>query len=169
MIDQEWEKEKWEESWETGLGVEVDEETLKTSGMTKSKQEGEGSRQKRARGDGAGSSWGEVATEDDHNRADFLQGSNAQQAGSKQSRVKVFTGLEWMMREILKGLAHTAVELSTLTKGADQWEQWDMNIKTQSKPTEDPHQHPKRSKKEERQLNWISSSIKMNRRHKQRS
>ena len=27
-----------------------------------------------------------------------------------------------------------------------------MNINTQSKPTEDPHQHPKRSKKEERQL-----------------
>ena len=47
VIDQEWEKEKWEESWEPGLGVEVDEESLKTSGKTKSRQEGEGSRPKR--------------------------------------------------------------------------------------------------------------------------
>ena len=32
VIDPEWEKEKWEESWEPGQGIEVDEETLKASG-----------------------------------------------------------------------------------------------------------------------------------------
>ena len=59
------------------------------------------------------------------------------------------------MREILKEVAHVAVDVSTLTEGADQWEEWDLTINTlspQIKAIEDPHHLPRRSRREESQL-----------------
>ena len=59
------------------------------------------------------------------------------------------------MREILKEVAHAVIDMSTLTEGADLWEEWIDNNSSpslRSKGTEDPPQLPVRSRKEERQL-----------------
>ena len=57
---------------------------------------------------------------------------------------KVYTGLEWMMRERLKKVAHTAVEVFSLTEGADQWEEWNLTI---SKPSTSNRGPPSASNK----------------------
>ena len=41
-----------------------------------------------------------------------------------QSTIKVVTGLEWMMREVLKGVANLAVDVSEATGVAADWEEW---------------------------------------------
>ena len=41
-----------------------------------------------------------------------------------QSTIKVVTGLEWMMREILKGLANLAVDVSEAIREAADWKEW---------------------------------------------
>ena len=155
VVDSEWEKEVWEEAWEPRPGNEVDEDTLRATSKSKSRQEESSIEAKRARKEEGGSSWGEELTEEDSNRAEFLQGESSQPSGKIQIKVKVFTGLEWMMREILKEVAHAVIDMSTLTEGADLWEEWIDNNSSpslQSKGTEDPPQLPVRSRKEERQL-----------------
>ena len=134
-----------------GTGEEVNEDALRATGKTKSRQEESSTTAKRARKEEGGSSWGEELTEEDENRAEFLQGESSQPTGKVQSRMKVFTGLEWMVREIIKEVAHAVIDMSTLTEGADQWEEWAYSSSSpslQSKGTEDPHQLPVRSKKD---------------------
>ena len=155
VVDSEWEKEVWEEAWEPRPDNEVDENTLRATSKSKSRQEESSIEAKRARKEEGGSSWGKELTEEDSNRAEFLQGESSQPSGKIQIKVKVFTGLEWMMREILKEVAHAVIDMSTLTEGADLWEEWIDNNSSpslQSKGTEDPPQLPVRSRKEERQL-----------------
>ena len=41
-----------------------------------------------------------------------------------QSTIKVVTGLEWMMREVLKGVANLAVDVPEATGVAADWEEW---------------------------------------------
>jgi hypothetical protein len=101
VVDSEWEKEVWEEAWEPRPGEEVNEDALRATGKTKSRQEESSTTAKRARKEEGGSSWGEELTEEDENRAEFLQGEISQPTGKVQSRMKVFTGLEWMVREII--------------------------------------------------------------------
>ena len=42
-----------------------------------------------------------------------------------QARVKVYTGVEWMMRELLKECANSAVEIASITEGVAAWEEWE--------------------------------------------
>ena len=166
VVDSEWDQKVWEEAWEPRPGGDVEEEILKTSVKSKSRQEGSSKEPKRARRDD--SSWGEECTEDDNKRAEFLHASSHQQpkGGSSQSKLKVFSGLEWMMRELLKEVAHAVIEISDLIEGAGQWEEWEESSHSQQR-SEDPPQHITRSKREERQLWAILSELDKKQYHKE--
>ena len=119
VVDSEWDKEVWEEAWEPRPGEEVDEDMLRTSGKSKSRKGESNTEQKRARRDE--SIWGEELTGEDEKRRDFLHDACSQQkGGNTQTKLKVFSGLEWMMRELLKEVAHAVIEFSSLTEGAGQ-------------------------------------------------
>ena len=108
VVDSEWDKEVWEEAWEPRPGEEVDEDMLRTSGKSKSRKGESNTEQKRARRDE--SIWGEELTGEDEKRRDFLHDASSQQkGGNTQTKLKVFSGLEWMMRELLKELAHAVI------------------------------------------------------------
>jgi hypothetical protein len=55
----------------------------------------------------------------------FLAEKSSQVAGSVQATIKVYTGVEWMMRELIRECTNKAVELVDLTEGAEQWEEWE--------------------------------------------
>ena len=55
---------------------------------------------------------------EDSSRDEFLRGELTRPEGpTVQARVKVFTGVEWMMRELLKECVHSAVEIASITEG----------------------------------------------------
>ena len=60
-----------------------------------------------------------------------------------QAKLKVFSGLEWLSREVLKDVANKAVELSEMMKDAKEWEDWD---------GEEATLVPRRSEEEEKYL-----------------
>ena len=93
VIDSEWEKEVWDEAWEDRPESAVEEDTLKASGKSKSRQEGTNTGAKRARTDTTESSWGEVLTEEDKKIADFLQEEANKRAGNYQKQLKVYKDL----------------------------------------------------------------------------
>ena len=72
--------------------------------------------------------WGEEGEVADEEKSRFLyntQGENVRGA-MRQTTIEVMalTGLEWMSRMIIKGVADRAVELSELVKASESWEDW---------------------------------------------
>ena len=62
---------------------------------------------------------------EDSSRDEFLRGELTRPEGpTVQARVKVFTGVEWMMRELLKECVHSPVEIASITEGVAAWEEW---------------------------------------------
>ena len=110
VIDSEWESEVWEDAWEDKPGDEVREDNLKATGKSKSREDGSSHKAKRARAETVDSNWGVDSSDVDRSRADFLQEEPSRRAGINQSKLQVYTGLEWMMRELLMEVAHTAVK-----------------------------------------------------------
>ena len=156
VVDTEWDKEVWEAAWQARPEENEDhEDSLRVSGKAKSRQDEQVQSNKRLKREEEGIVWGEENTENDRARIKFLGEKRAEKAKSCQSTIKVHSGLEWMMREVLKECAHRAVELVDLTEGADLWEEWESNssqLPSQGPGTEDPHQQEGRSRKEERFL-----------------
>ena len=71
--------------------------------------------------------WGEEVGDGVAERDDFLY-SIREETGMRavgQARQKVFSGLDWLSREVLKEVANKAVELSEMLKEAKEWEDWD--------------------------------------------
>ena len=120
---------------------------------------------------------GEELTEEDKKRADFLPDGSSQKGGNTQTKLKVFSGLEWMMRELLKEVAHTVIEMSSLTEGAEQWEEWSESSQSPTpQRREDPPQLQTRSRREERQLwailnelEWLRNCTRKSRKNKEGS
>ena len=110
VIDSEWESEVWEDAWEDKPGGEVSEDSLKATGKSKNREEVSRNKAKRARAETVDSNWGVDSSDVDRSRADFLQEEPSRRAGINQSKLQVYTGLEWMMRELLMEVAHTAVK-----------------------------------------------------------
>ena len=154
VVDTEWDKEVWEAAWEKRPEEEVNEDSLRVTVKSRSRQDGSNKQAKRVKREEEGVVWGEEATESDRDRLNFLEEKSSQVAGSVQGKVKVYTGVEWMMRELVRECTHRAVELVNLTEGADQWEEWDSSSSPncQQDGTEDPPQQPIRTRKEERYL-----------------
>ena len=79
---------------------------------------------KRIKTDDGSYQWGEQASQEDAQREDFLRGSDVPTAKTNQTELKVFSGVEWMSREILKECSHMAVDQAELIRGAEAWEEW---------------------------------------------
>ena len=69
--------------------------------------------------------WGEDAMERDSAKMEFLMEQSRPVAKTEQISIKVYSGVEWVMRELLREYTHRAVELADLTERADEWEEWE--------------------------------------------
>ena len=69
---------------------------------------------------------GEAVTDKSVARSSFLMDTKtSQRRVVVQSRIKVYTGLEWALREIVKDVAHLAAEVSMSGEEARGWEEWE--------------------------------------------
>ena len=124
VVDTEWDNKVWEESWEPRTEPEMDEDSLRESQKAK-RGSGEGAAKKRIMRESHGVVWGEEMLPEDGSRNDFLrEGLTRPEGTTVQTRVKVYTGVEWMVRELIKECAHIAVEIASLTEGVATWEEW---------------------------------------------
>ena len=156
VVDTEWEDRVWRESWASREEpVADDKEWVEWEGeeclavATKMKRPREevkpAKRMKVAAEDGT--TWGEAVSEEVAARNNFLH-SSSQEMGVEdhrkaQTKIKVYSGLAWLCREIVKEVANTAATLAELAEGVAEWEEWQ---------EEEEHQVSKRSEKEERYL-----------------
>ena len=131
VVDTEWEEKVWKDSWmPRGEPVKEGEEWTEWEGeeclaaVPKPKRPREDSRvAKKARPD-PGVAWGEGILEESSERQAFLYSQGGPDQASSQSRIKVYTGQEWMCRELLKEAANSAVARSELLQGVAGWEEW---------------------------------------------
>ena len=111
VVDTEWEEKVWKDSWmPRGEPVKEGEEWTEWEGeeclaaVPKPKRPREYNRvAKRAKPD-PGVAWGEGVLEESSERQAFLYSQGGPDQASSQSRIKVYTGQEWMCRELLKEL-----------------------------------------------------------------
>ena len=106
VIDEEWEKKVWEEAWEQRKEADEVGDTLMETHKFKMK-EPEGVSRKKAKLDSEeGNVWGEYRSEAGLVKSSFLvDGEVRQSRVVGQSRITFHSGLEWCMRDILKGVA----------------------------------------------------------------
>ena len=100
----------------------MNEESLGITGKPRRRHEETSKQAKRVKREAEGVVWGEESTKSDRDKRSFLDEKSSQVAGSVQSRIKVYTGVEWMIRDLLKECSHRAVELVDLTEGVENWE-----------------------------------------------
>ena len=58
-------------------------------------------------------------------KANLLGQNVAPITNKAQATIQVYSGVEWVMREIVKECTHKAVELASLTEGAATWGEWE--------------------------------------------
>ena len=63
---------------------------------------------------------------------------------TEQGKLNVFTGVEWLCRDVIKEVANSAVDISDWSKVAEEWEEW--------KEDDERGQISKRSEREEKFL-----------------
>ena len=146
IVDREWDKEVWEAAWVESPEEELDMGCMKKSGKSKLRAEEKRPTKRAKREDEEGIVWGEQTSQEDKAREEFLKGAEVPVAKAGQTELKVFTGVEWMTREILKECSHRAVEWSELVGGLETWEDWN-----ELDGVEDPQKYT-RTEKEEKYL-----------------
>ena len=67
-----------------------------------------------------------------------------------QAKLKVFSGLEWLSREILKEVANNAVDIAEMLEEAKKWEEWE---------GKEDAQMPRRSEEEENYLWYMLKEV----------
>ena len=67
---------------------------------------------KRIKREEQGVVWGEDAMERDSAKMEFLMEQSMPVAKTEQTSIKVYSGVEWVMRELLRECTHRAVELA---------------------------------------------------------
>jgi hypothetical protein len=104
VVDTEWDNKVWEESWEPRTEPEMDEDSLRESQKAK-RGSMEGAAKKRIMRESHGVVWGEEMLPEDGSRNDFLrEGLTRPEGTTVQTRVKVYTGVEWMVRELIRSV-----------------------------------------------------------------
>ena len=113
-----------EAAWEPRAEQEVNTDSLREPGkaMRNCNERGPAKRVKREE---QGVVWGEDAMERDNAKMELLMEQSMPVAKTEQTSIKVYSGVEWVMRELLRECTHRAVELADLTEGADEWEEWE--------------------------------------------
>jgi hypothetical protein len=147
VVDTEWDKKVWEEAWATKPEEEENLEGILGAGKTKSSSDGKRAG-KRLKREDEGIVWGEQVSEDDRAREDFLKGGSNKVAGGAQSELKVYRGVEWLMRSIIIESSHRAVEYADLVGDVKGWEEWDSQ--DSSRPTTEDAQISNRTDREEK-------------------
>ena len=78
-----------------------------------------------------GVAWGEgVVQAEDAEKVKFLHNQESSKPAKNQSKMKIYSGLEWMCREILKEVANSAVAMGEIMQGVADWEEWSGEEKT---------------------------------------
>ena len=129
VIDDEWEQKVWKDAWTPRVTM-VDEECVGESLKTKRKEGGRGGKKKQKLEAENGVVWGEEASTEYLERSSFLYTTQAETASNLKNQGKIITysGIEWLCRQILRGVADTAIELSDYMAGVEQWGEWEEEI-----------------------------------------
>ena len=155
VVDTEWEDKVWKESWaqrEDPTGEGEEEEHLSILPKEKRGREGSGVAAKKAKRDNdAGYIWGESVSEQGAARKAFLESMEVAVPGpgATQSKLQPVTGMAWVVREMLREVANSAVMISGLMEGVAEWEEW---------REEQQDNFPRRSEREEKYL-WAMLRI----------
>ena len=147
FVDSEWDERVWIDAWKSRV-TEVDEDCAGEVVKTKRKNERRGGKKNRKLEDDNGVAWDEEVTPEYTERTNFLYSTESDDSSSqrKPGTIITFSGLEVLCRQVLKGVADRAVELSDFMAGVKLWEEWEEEVIDQPSST--------RSEKEERRL-WI--------------
>ena len=137
VVDRDWEDQVWKESWmPRGEPVREDQDWTAWEGeeclanATKPKRPRDDERPvKKARLE-PGVAWGEGVQAEDADKVNFLHNQESSKPAKNQSRMKIYSGLEWMCREILKEVANSAVAMGEVMQGVADWEEWAGEEKT---------------------------------------
>ena len=160
VLDTEWEDKVWEESWQysskwEGEQTESDQD-LQESSRLKRKKGSTGPRKRAKLEAEHRTTWGETISTGEQETITFLLSSRETpqeipKVKSSQRRMKVFTGVEWMARELLLKVADGAADLGMEFENMKEWPDW-----KEDKPAP---VFRKRSKKEEKQLQKMVHSF----------
>ena len=155
VVDTEWEDQVWKESWEPrGDKVAPDQEwdewegeecLAESSKVKRAREEKRPAKRAKVMND-EGVAWGEEVREGVADRDNFLYSRREEPCmltAIGQAKLRIFSGLEWLSREVLKEVANKAVERSEMLEEAKEWEEWE---------GEEDAKVPRRSEEEERYL-----------------
>ena len=99
VVDTEWDKQVWEEAWEPRAKPIVAEDSLSETGKAK-RGSNDGRAAKRVKREEQRVVWGEEAQEEDNAMKELLMGqSDVPVNNTAQARLKVYSGMEWVMNE----------------------------------------------------------------------
>ena len=121
VVDSEWEEQVWREAWKPREEpVREDQEWTEWEGeeclatQLKPKRPRDEDRvAKRARMEPE-VAWGEGVKPGVAERDNFLYSQETKEPARNQAKIKVYNGLEWMSRELLKEIANSAVDLGEM-------------------------------------------------------
>ena len=116
VLDNKWEREKWEKAWEVReWGGEDAEFALAESKKTRPENQLPRPRKKRkVEAVEGGPAWGEPMGEESLLKIDFLTSENTLKGGqkAKQSKIHCLTGVSWSAYEIVREILKSAVQVS---------------------------------------------------------
>ena len=117
-MDVEWEEQVWKEAW-APRETPAEEECVGEQASSKRKELTVGSKKRIKLDNDKRAIWGEAGSEHEEERTQFLYSETVQpmRAESKQSKIKLLSGLEWMCSTILKELLSSVVEMVSLVEG----------------------------------------------------
>ena len=131
-MDRDWEKKRWEKSWETEdketeLSLESGWEDEDTKLVRRGGKEGlNGKNSKRIKVENEeGDVWGESVGEDHNAKQMFLYSVSKEPAPTKQSRIMTITGIEWLALQLVRQVAMEATELAEDMVAMQDWPDWD--------------------------------------------
>jgi hypothetical protein len=76
----------------------------------------------------------EDVCERDQERRAFLQDQTGVREGTKQTQIRLLSGVEWMARKVVKEVVWEAVEVGTVLELARDWEEWRCDTKEMYSP-----------------------------------
>ena len=128
VLDNKWEREKWEKAWEVREGGGEDVEfALAESKKTRPENQLPRPRKKRkVEADEGGPVWGEPMGEENLLKIDFLTSENTIKGGQhvKQSKIQCLTGVSWSAYEIVREILKSAIQVSEDFEIMRGWEEW---------------------------------------------
>ena len=128
VLDDRWEKEKWERAWEVENNATGGEEVDNLNESRKNKntiQDNLVTRKKRKIENDEGIVWGEPVGDEVVKREEFLKSGREVLSGqSQQQKLKVLTGAEWMAHNLVMEIVRVATQVVFDTCLMAEWDEW---------------------------------------------